>query len=173
MEVIKTKYVHYGIEVVYQQLMNCSFRDELKKSGIKYTDLPLLENDVLVYTLDGKTKYACITCRPGIECSIENVYLTDTVPLDMSWSNLILDCEQQRKGEQPMLPKTKAKVICDKALEIAENHMSTNADSIDVLEVTPQEFRLAVIHMGYDPQELLEMDHWDVDDDFLKEMITG
>ena len=44
------KYTHYGVNVVYQIIdtfKNNNFRQELKENGIAWTDLPILDTDVL------------------------------------------------------------------------------------------------------------------------------
>lgn len=68
------KYTHYGVNVVYQIIdtfKNNNFRQELKENGIAWTDLPILDTDVLTSVKDGITKYACI--KKGAEYA-ERVY---------------------------------------------------------------------------------------------------
>lgn len=165
------KYTHYGKEVIYQQLVDESFRMVLKKNGIKYIDIPILENDVLMYEKDGKTRYVCIVTGNAPDAYIENTYMTTDIPVDMNWNNLLLDCQGQKNGEKPMELKTKAKLICEKAEEMAMEKAAENIENIfELPELDPREFRLALIAMGYSLDEIKEMDHSDIDEDFLNRM---
>ena len=156
------KYIHYGVDVTYQQLVDKSFRDDLKKAGIPYTDLPILENDVLTYEYDGKRRYAVIELGNAPDAYIENVYITTEIPLDMDWEALLRDCHGQRCKEEPMPLKTKARIICEKAYDIA------------LPETTPENVFSAVLpSLGYSADDILEMDHHDISDDFIKKYVTG
>ena len=59
----------------------------------------------------------------------ENVYITDSIPLDMNWDLLVKDCEAQKSGKAPMEMVTKAKLIVDKACNDATK--STDDSIID------------------------------------------
>ena len=162
------KYLHYNEEVIYQQLADTSFKEELKKNDIDYMELPILDSDVITYIKDGKRKYACIVVNNTAETYIENVYITDQMPLDMNWENLVLDCKGQRNGEPPMEMETKAKVICDKAEEMAL--AEAKCGFWEIPEVDPKIFRMALISLGYNLDDIYEMDHHDIDEEFLDRM---
>lgn len=162
------KYLHYNEEVIYQQLADTSFKDELKKNDIDYMELPILDSDVITYIKDGKRKYACIVVNNTAETYIENVYLTDQIPLDMSWENLVLDCKGQRNGEPLMEMETKAKVICKKAEEMVL--AETKCEFYEIPEVSPEMFRLALISLGYTIDDICGMKHHDINEDFLNKM---
>ena len=117
-ELSMEKYVHYGRDVVRQVCVDSSFKDFLKKQGIVYNELPILEKDVLTYTIDGVKKYAIITYPSAIEEYVEDIYITTTIPDDLSWSRLVYDVEAQRRGEPPMNMPTKARVYFDMAYDI-------------------------------------------------------
>ncbi len=168
------KYIHYGVDVTYQQLVDKSFRDDLKKAGIPYTDLPILENDVLTYEYDGKRRYAVIELGNAPDAYIENVYITTEIPLDMDWEALLRDCHGQRCKEEPMPLKTKARIICEKAYDIALPETTPeNVFSAVLPEADPREFKYALISLGYSADDILEMDHHDISDDFIKKYVTG
>lgn len=164
------KYTHYGINVVYQIIdtfKNNNFRQELKENGIAWTDLPILDTDVLTYVKDGITKYACI--KKGAEYA-ERVYITESVPLDMDWNKLIYDCDCQSRGSDPMPLKTKAKTICEAAEKMALDKAAENLSFFDMPKLDPKEFNIALIHLGYSLQDIKDMDCHDIDDDFLSDM---
>ena len=168
------KFMHYGKEVIYQQIGDVSFRDLLDKEGIKYVDLPLLEDDVLMYEKDGKTRYVCIVRANSPDEYIENTYMTSEIPVDLSWRNLMLDCKRQKSGEEPMKLKTKAKLLCEKATDMAMKSARERAEPGSMIwtipEVDPRDFRLALIALGYNIDIIMEMDHHDVDEKFLEDM---
>ena len=49
---------HYGVNVTVQYRDN--FRSDLKEAGISYTELPILEPDVLSYEYHGQQMFAVI-----------------------------------------------------------------------------------------------------------------
>lgn len=164
------KFTHYGIEVVYQLLdtyKGNNFRQTLKENGVEWTDLPVLEPDVLTYTKDGVRRYACIKERQEFT---EVVYITESIPLDMDWGKLIDDCDQQNNGEAPMEMETKARIICRKAEEMALEYVIENnkkENPFFMPRITPEELKRAFIALGYSREDILDMDHHDVADDFL------
>lgn len=160
-------YTHYEKMVFHKQLTDKSFKSTLKENGIEYTELPVMENDVLTYAEDGETKYALIAKENATDTYVENVYITNEIPTDMSWSNLLLDCQGQKNGEKPMELKTKAKLICEKAYQIA---IEPNMNMFQIAELKAEDFRIALTKLGYTLSEIKEMDHHDVDEKFLEEM---
>lgn len=87
------------------------FKDFLKSEKVNYIELPILDQDV-VYYKRGLKKEAYALIKSG---EYENVYITDSIPLDMNWDLLVKDCEAQKSGKAPMEMVTKAKRIVDKA----------------------------------------------------------
>ena len=164
------KLTHYGQEVIYQQLLDTGFRDALRKKGIDYTDLPIVDDDVLMYTADGTVKYVCIVKGNSPDTYVENTYMTTQIPVDMSWDNLIYDCKSQLQGGDPMPLKTKAKVLCEKALQLARD-ASPDTDVFSAFQiVNARDFNFALVSLGYELDDIAQMDHHDISDDFLKEM---
>lgn len=162
-------YTHYEKMVFHKQLTDKSFKSTLKENGIEYTELPVMENDVLTYVEDRETKYALIAKENATDTYVENVYIANEIPADMSWSNLLLDCQGQKNGEEPMKMKTKAKLICEEAYQIAiESGAKTNM--FQITELNPGDFRIALAKLGYTLDEIKEMDHRDVDEKFLEDM---
>ena len=164
------KLTHYGQEVIYQQLLDTGFRDALRKKGIDYTDLPIVDDDVLMYTMDGITKYVCIVKGNSPDTYVENTYMTTQIPVDMSWDNLVDDCKGQLQGEDPMPLKTKVNILCESALQIARE-ASPDTDIFSAFPaVNARDFNFALTSLGYALDDIMEMDHHDISDDFLKEM---
>lgn len=154
---IKT-YKHYEKEVIFQQLQDKRFIDVLKENNVNYTELPILDYRVLLY-------------HKEVEAYVENVYITKEIPLDMNWRNLVEDINNQRNGETPMMLKTKAKLLCEKAEKLVLESENKNDDdffsSLDT-EINPAYFRQALITLGYSIEEIMEMDHHDINEEYLR-----
>lgn len=165
------KYIHYGIEVIYQVIdtFKGNFRQTLKENGIEWVDLPILNPNVITYVKDGVRRYACIEELPE---QSEGIYITESIPLDMDWQKLIDDCDHQERGDAPMEMKTKAKVICEKAEALAyaaalENRKEDDPFMMATTEYTVEDLKCAFIALGYSVDDILGMDHHDVDEEFL------
>lgn len=123
---MKNRFKHYGVDSLYQTLRH-PFEEDLKKNNINYVFLPLIEK-VIKYSINEKVRYAYIT-YPNVhpeEGYAENVYITEAIPEDMCWENLKKDYELQQQGKQPMETPTRAKILYDKAKEMANNERETN-----------------------------------------------
>lgn len=157
---------HYGVNVTVQYRDN--FRIDLKEAGISYTELPILEPDVLSYEYHGQQMFAVI--KPCEES--EKIYLTGQIPLDMSWENLIKDCDAQSSGSEPMELHTKAYVLLQSAIKVARD-AKNHEDSFTftpLVEPTAREISEALISVGATAERILEMDHHDIDDSLLDEL---
>ena len=102
---------HYDRVVYCQTIEGGHFKDLLRSEGVNYTELPVLDQDIIYYKKDLKKEvYALI--KSG---EYEDIYITASIPLDMNWNLLVKDCEAQKSGKPPMEMVTKAKMIVDKA----------------------------------------------------------
>ena len=155
---------HYGVEVTIQYCD--SFRTELKKSGISFTDLPLLEPDVLTYEYNQHQMYAIVKpCEDG-----EKVYLTSQVPLDMSWENLMRDCDSQVAGADPEELHTRAYILLQDAIKVAREVRIKEEEHFSFVPVEPTDKEIVnalAIHNGISVDDLMNMDHHDIDPDTL------
>ena len=167
---IKT-YKHYGKDVVFQQLQDKQFIDALRENNIEHTELPILDYRVLLYHKEAENYYAIIVPVNAVEVYLENVYIAKEIPLDMNWENLVEDINNQRNGETPMMLKTKAKLLCEKAEKLVLESENNNDDdffsSLDT-EINPAYFRQALITLGYSIEEIMEMDHHDINEEYLR-----
>lgn len=157
---------HYDRVVYCQTIEGGHFKDLLRSEGVNYTELPVLDQDIIYYKKDLKKEvYALI--KSG-EC--EDVYITASIPLDMNWNLLVKDCEAQKSGKPPMEMVTKAKMIVDKAC------IDATKSTDDLFEVPKKPdtaaIRVALAGMGYGIDDLKQMDHHDIDDDFWKKLVT-
>lgn len=172
---IKT-YKHYGKEVIFQQIQDKRFIDVLKENNVNYTELPILDYRVLLYHKEAENYYAIIVPVNAVEVYLENVYITKEIPLDMNWENLVEDINNQRNGETPMMLKTKAKLLCEKAEKLVLESENKNDDgffsSLDT-EINPAYFRQALITLGYSIEEVLEMEHHDVNEEYLRRFLIN
>ena len=150
---------HYD-RVVYCQTIEGHFKDLLRSEGVNYTELPVLDQDVIYYKR-GLKKEAYALIKSG---EYENVYITDSIPLDMNWDLLVKDCEA------PMEMVTKAKLIVDKAC----NDATKSTDDLFEVPEKPDAaaIMVALAGMGYGIGDLKKMDHHDIDDDFWKKLVT-
>lgn len=157
---------HYDKIVYCQTIEGGHFKELLKSEKVDYIELPVLDQDV-VYYKRGLKKEAYALIKSG---EYEDVYITDSIPLDMNWDLLVKDCEAQKSGKAPMEMVTKAKMIVDKAC------INATKSTDDLLEVPKKPdttaIRVALAGMGYGIDDLKQMDHHDIDDDFGKKLVT-
>lgn len=157
---------HYDKIVYCQTIEGGHFKELLKSEKVDYIELPVLDQDV-VYYKRGLKKEAYALIKSG---EYEDVYITDSIPLDMKWDLLVKDCEAQKSGKAPMEMVTKAKMIVDKAC------INATKCTDDLLEVPKKPdttaIRVALAGMGYGIDDLKQMDHHDIDDDFWKKLVT-
>lgn len=162
------EYKHYGVPVV-RQYRETDFKEDLKKRGILYTDLPILEHDVIRYQVVGATRYALI--RPAAE-SGSWVYITAQVPDDLDFGFLVTDVDLQVSGKEPAHMETKL----HKMLAFAEKKALEKKETDDFFampEVSVKEIAFAFgILFGTQKEEFRSMDASDVDSDFLEEMLS-
>ena len=148
------QFEHYGVPVIYQCLKDQSFKEELKEKGIEYTELPLLDHVILKYEYEDNTRYALIAEYFVIDTYYEDIYITERIPDDMSWENIVTDVSGQKSGKPPMKMKTKKQVVYEKARELAAKWKERQPGYDmwrDALEPpTDEEIEHAVHIMGYD-----------------------
>ena len=157
---------HYDRVVYCQTIEGGHFKDLLRSEGVNYTELPVLDQDIIYYKKDLKKEvYALI--KSG---EYEDIYITASIPLDMNWNLLVKDCEAQKSGKPPMEMVTKAKMIVDKAC----NDATKSTDDLFEVPKKPDAaaIRVALAGMGYGIDDLKQMDHHDIDDDFWKKLVT-
>lgn len=166
------KFKHYGVEVVHQYIDGYrQFENFLESKNAEYRYLPVspgndVRNNVLVYTLDGVKKYALLI---GSSCII-----TTEIPEDGDWYNLYCDVRDQMDGEEPYQMKSKVKVILElaeqKAVEDIRRAAKTEMEKLMSLlpqDPEPWNVKMYLSAMGYNIEELLKMDHNDVDEEWL------
>ena len=151
------QFEHYGVPVIYQCLENKSFKAELKKRGIEYIELPLLDYTVLKYEFKNNIRYALVTSYFVIDVYYEDVYITERIPDDISWGNIVTDVSRQKSGEPPMKMETKKDLVYEKARDLSGKWKERQPDYDmwrDALEPpTDEEIEYAVHMMGYDFSE--------------------
>ncbi len=156
---------HYGVDSLYQTISH-PFEDDLKKQGIKYIELPLLKEKVLKYTYEDKTKYAYIIYpnAPLEEEYVEEVYITERIPDDMSWKNLAKDLELQKDGNKEMSLPTRARILYDEAESIVSKNRKAESNSFQewIKSATKKEINDILISLGSSLEELKNADHHDV-----------
>lgn len=113
------KFKHYGKDVWVQTFTETNWVDGLKKNGLEYVALPDLEHEVYKYVKNGKERYALIHYPDVPEEALQEVYIIEKIPDDLSWDNIIEDYRQQSRGYEPMKLPTRARLLYDKADHIA------------------------------------------------------
>lgn len=153
---------HYGERVLVQTLEH-RFEQDLKKANIDYIVLPLLDHEVYKYNVDGKTRYALVVSCGNFEQDCWEIYIVANIPDDLDWDKLVADCKEQQRGHKPMKLSTRAKILYDKALEMAYE-AGNPGDPMDyfMYEPTKEEINLALITLGSSIKKLLAEDHYDV-----------
>lgn len=171
------EYTHYGVVTTKQYVT--SIRSQLRKQGIHYIDLPMLDTDVLTYNSpqDESKRYAVIRPITIPDDYTEAVYITLQQPDDGDWQRLIDDIDGQEKGNEPLKMPTKLSVLIKKALQMAYEVMP-NPDNMFAIDIDQDddalipEVRIALSHLGYDKSNLIIMDKSDVDVNFLNKILV-
>lgn len=161
-------FTHYGVDVMVQTINAGAFFRAAKRDGIELTELPILEHRVFTYSMDSINKFVVLVA----DSESETIYTTTQIPLDLSWENLITDCKNQARGESPMKLKTKAKIVCNEACRFAEkiDIEKHGNDPFYMPDVKPEYFRIGLMNVGFNLDEIMSMDHHDVDEQFLMDM---
>lgn len=170
------EYSHYGVNVFHQYVGEYrEFEKFLESNNVKYRCIPVCPNDdarnnVLTYDFNGR-KFALLV---GNSC-----ILTTEVPEDGDWYNLYVDVRDQINGEEPQKMKTKARMILELAeknvIESARKRKEPKTDEEKLFALLPQnadpyDVKMELIFLGYKIDEIMEMDHNDVDEEWLKEI---
>lgn len=157
---------HYG-KTVYYQTSKIPFKTVLQENKVAYIDLPILGVNVVQYTADEGELYALI-CRIGEH--EEEIYITNSIPLDLDWAELRKDCKGQLNGEAPTELITKARLILDLAYATVEP--DGPADLFDSTPFpSPEAVRLEIAKLGYTMDDLKDMNHHDIDPKVWKEIV--
>lgn len=162
------KFKHYGKDVWRQAFTEKTWVEELKKSGLEYTALPDIEHEIYKYIKDGNERYALVYYPDIPEDALQEVYIIEKIPDDLSWDNIIEDYRQQSRGYEPMKLPTRARLLYDEAdhrayeWEKEENpERFTDWRNLQAGHSDPKQFRLALMSLGTSIEELKEMDHSD------------
>lgn len=161
------KFKHYGKDVWRQALFETNWVEELKKSGLEYTALPDLEHEVYKYINDGNERYALVYYPDIPEEDLQEVYIIEKIPDDLSWDNVIEDYRQQSRGHDPMKLPTRARLLYDEADRIAYEWEKEDPDFAKNFwhrptgYIDPKRFKSALTLLGTSIEELKKMDHSD------------
>lgn len=110
---IKLMYMHYGVKVKIVR-SESSFRDHLVSRNISFQELPIVNTGYLVITYKKpELLFALIRKQIHFGKLTEIIYITDSIPLDCCWENLIIDMIQQEKGHPPMKLKSRHQAIME------------------------------------------------------------
>lgn len=177
-------YTHYGKEVIFQDIIEDSFKNVLKKEGVEYTDLPIIvkecpEASVITYMYNDKKRYALLI--PSSSRTSERCFITESIPEDCDFFKLAMDVMGQSNGEAPKKMKTKAKMLLEMAVEkakqriidetIKEKGLEGYLMNLSLNEKAVNEetyYELIYLHSSID--EISEMDHHDVDEKWIEDI---
>lgn len=107
------KFEHYGIDVEFKIMQGDSFANYLFNKGIKFQELPILDERVIMYNENEIKKYALIIVMCNAEQYSEKVYITTQIPDDINWRNIAFDHINQEKGQEPMKLQSRFKTVSD------------------------------------------------------------
>lgn len=160
---------HYGEDVIVQYCKD--FRNVLREQGVKFIDIPIKSHEVITYEKDGRRIYVIIN---RIEDG-EKTYMTHQIPLDMDWEKLITDCDEQTiNGKEPMEMETKAHMLINEAVTLARKFKcETGEFTFNLSEPTAKEIVVMLLRCGHTVADILQMDHHDIEDEFLDELIEA
>lgn len=160
------KATHYGVDVTAQYIDGKGrFKKLLKEHGIKYTEAPILTQDIIEYDANGKHKYACI--EPCGENS-EYVCITERIPLDLNWKALMDDCREQDfpNNKEPQKLETKAHKIIEEATYYSLIDGGNPFNGLPDIDYNMMKFYIT-INLGIDMEKFMEMDLTGIDEDIL------
>lgn len=155
------KFKHYGVEVVYQECEPGEFEEQLRKQKIKYKHLPILDKKIIKYKKDGEDKYAYF----AHSTTCDRIFVTTEIPEDMRWENIDLDYRMQSEGGKPMPLVTRARLLYDKAIDLAAGIELQKRELFEVTmppHVSDTNLNMALISLGSSLAEIRGMDHHDV-----------
>lgn len=155
------QFKHYGVEVVYQECEPGEFEEQLRKQKIKYKHLPILDKKIIKYKKDDEVKYAYF----AHSTTCDRIFVTTEIPEDMRWENIDLDYRMQSEGEEPMPLVTRARLLYDKAVDIATGIELQKRELFGVTmppHVSDAGLNMALISLGTSLAEIKRMDHHDV-----------
>lgn len=104
------KFKHYGKDVWVQTFTEINWVDGLKKNGLEYVALPDLEHEVYKYVKNGKERYALIHYPDVPEEALQEVYIIEKIPDDLSWDNII---EDDQTAEEEVETNTIRRSVAD------------------------------------------------------------
>ena len=165
-------YKHYGVDVIRQYVT--SFREELTKEGVQYTDLAISPSiDVVTYYRGDNKRYALIKPVSLPDDYMELVYITSQTPDDCDWDKLVSDVDAQHKGAAPERRRTRAKML----LDAAETFYNGQASDEDVFAAPTlnegdliQAIELYLADHGVKAADLIKAEHYDVSEELLKKL---
>lgn len=157
---------HYGKKVARQIMFEKQeYKKGLKFLGIEYCDLPLLIRkdptedpvEVITFIHAGIIKYGIMKHFKNADGKDRyHAYTTFSYPNDGDWLSLIEDVDNQiESGAPPMPMVSKARMLMDTAAR----------NNVRILDARSACRRLR--ELGYTPDDLLQMDHWDMNLDSL------
>lgn len=155
------QFKHYGVDVVYQECEPGEFEEQLIKHGIAYKHLPILDKKIIKYTKDGVTKYAYF----AHSTTCDRIFVTTEIPEDMRWEKIDLDYRMQSEGEEPLPLVTRARLLYDKAADLAAGIELQKRELFEVTippHVSDTNLNTALISLGSSLEEIKGMDHHDV-----------
>lgn len=176
-------FTHYGIQVV-RQVTDISFKSTLRKAGYEYIELAIApEIDVVKYKKNEEERYAFICPIDGMGDYGEVVYITSKTPDDCNWNLLQLDVEGQVNGKEPMERKTRVMMLLElaeknacKIMGLEDEKNNKNIDFSYLPDIAYKEELMKLIKRylainDVDPQDMMIMEHYDVSEEFLEELM--
>lgn len=170
---------HY-YQTVGRQIMDRRFdyQNGLRLAGIKYQDLPIILKqysdsepiDVITFVHADTIKYAVIKHVWTFDKDFFHCYTTFSYPKDGDWLKLVEDVDAQLDyGAEPMIMPSKVRVILNRVMFYPTQITMFNMFDPTTSGINPTTCK-QLRDLGYTPQDLFKMDHWDVDEAWLREL---
>lgn len=147
--------------MVYQECEPGEFEEQLRKQGIKYKHLPILDKKIIKYKKDGMDKYAYF----AHSTTCDRIFTNTEIPEDMKWENIDLDYRMQSEGEELMPFVTRARLLYDKAVSLATGVELQKRDFFEMTmspHISDEDLNIALVFIGSSLAEIKVMDHHDV-----------
>lgn len=174
------EYTHYGEKVLYQfGGEGFDFGEMLEKSGMEYGFLPVFYQQnqsvaVAYYVKDGVKKYAVWDDM--------DVYMTEKIPDDCNWINLIEDVQGQMRGEEPQKLKSRFAVAVELAVAKGRDRIYNRHDCnpMDIMFLPENEedeifwvAKYELIDYGYSVDYIKCHAETDANEDYVKKILES
>lgn len=171
--VFKGEFLHYNQVVKVFSKDSRSFTDILRENEITYEEMLIVNPYVIRFSYNNRIVYACLRAYSAGN----NIYFTNVYPADGDWECLMKDIDNQDLfSKEPVETPSKVSIIIKVAYKMMRRYIPINENNDDGSMKTLKEkeislMKLMIHSMDYSNEDLLKMDHHDVDKTLLEKIL--